>query len=87
MANLDLDAVARRLANDVSRRHFLTSIHVVAAALFAPSTWRTVKAQTSGIVLGGICMMVNDCRRTDMATIACADNGIPTDGALNCCVS
>ncbi|MDQ3696312.1 MAG: cytochrome P450 [Chloroflexota bacterium] len=87
MDNNHFDAMARRVASDVSRRHVLTSIRVIAAALFVRLSTSPGAAQTSGVILGGICTEASDCGRTGMAMIVCADNGIPADGALTCCVS
>jgi hypothetical protein len=88
MEGLQFDAMARRVASGVNRRRLLhTSIKVAVAALAVRATAPSIKAQTGGIELGGTCASETDCGPTGMATITCADNGIPTDGALTCCVT
>ena len=81
------DTLARLWANGVDRRWVLRALTGATAAAMLARTWGGLaRAQDDGLPLGGVCASTDQCRRGDMATVICADNGIAADGPLNCCV-
>jgi len=85
--NQRFDDIARSLAGVGDRRRLLRGLAGGAlAALAAATRGGRASAQTAGVGLGGTCTTASQCAQdaNDLAVI-CADNGITTDGALNCC--
>lgn len=87
MENRRFDDFARSLAGQGSRRGILRGLAGGAvAALVTVVAGRQAQAQQATVGTGGECASSSQCAQDpfDLAVI-CADNGITTDGALNCC--
>jgi len=87
------DDLARSLAGGTSRRQLLRALTGGAAAgLFALTRGgRGTGAQSAGTGLGGICTSTSECVQQQLCgvsgSVVCADNGIASDGQLNCCLN
>ena len=78
------DNLARSLATGASRRRLLRGLAGGAAAAFLGAIGAGRLAAQGTIQPGGECTADSQCSQTGGAVV-CADNGIATDGALNCC--
>jgi len=80
------DNLARRIGTTGTRRRVLVGIASTVVALAGSARGRRAAAQESSVGIGGGCSASGQCIQdpNDLAVV-CADNGIATDGALNCC--
>ena len=84
MDNQRFDDLARSLATGVSRRRLLRGLLGGAAAGAVTVARGGVADAQTGLAPGAVCTASGQCSQSGGTTI-CADNGISTDGALNCC--
>ena len=79
------DRLTRQIARGASRRGVFRAVAAAAAgALAVQVRGRGALAQDGTLALGAACTSAAQCTQSGGVT-ACADNGYPEDGALNCC--
>jgi len=82
------DEMARALAGTApgSRRRLVRGMLGAALAAVALGRGSRAGAQTASVPPGGVCASTDDClQAAGELTVVCGDNGIASDGALNCC--
>ena len=78
------DELARSLAG--SRRQALRGLLGGAVAVLGVGRGRRAAAQAATVAPGGVCLSTDEClQEAGQLTVVCGDNGIASDGALNCC--